>query len=342
MSNDSMLKVDIHNHILPDNIPDFKSEFGYGGFIKLQKMNNQEANMIKDSGEFFRAIKCNCWDSNLRIEEHKSWNLKVQVISTVPVMFSYFAKPKDGLKVSQFLNDNIASTISSNPENYLGLGTLPMQDPELASGEIERCLKDLNFSGFEIGSHINNWKLNAKELEPFYETANHYEIPLFIHPWEMPWTSEEYWMGWLVGMPAETTRAINSLIFGGIMEKYPKIRFTFAHGGGSFPGTFGRISHGYDVKPDLVGRDNKVNPSEYIGRFWTDSLVHSEDALNYLVNFIGIDKVMLGTDYPFPLGELNYPGRLVEENKVLNEEQKRKILGENALKWLKVSKNKFS
>ncbi|HAG49609.1 MAG TPA: 2-amino-3-carboxymuconate-6-semialdehyde decarboxylase, partial [Cryomorphaceae bacterium] len=137
---------------------------------------------------------------------------------------------------------------------------------------------------------------------------------------------------WLVGMPAESSRAICSLIFGGVLERLPGLRVAIAHGGGSFAATLGRIQHGFDVRPDLCAVDNAVAPTQYVGKFWVDSLVHDPLALDFLTNLVGEDKVALGTDYPFPLGELT-PGKLISSMD-WNAEKKAKALGLNALAWL--------
>lgn len=157
---------------------------------------------------------------------------------------------------------------------------------------------------------------------------------LFIHPWEMMGSDQlnKYWLPWLVGMPAETARAICSLIFGGVMEKFPKLRFAFAHGGGSFPYTIGRIKHGFDVRPDLVATDNIISPEKYIGKFWVDSLVHDTKAFQFLVDVMGTDKICLGSDYPFPLGE-SVPGQLIEEM-AFEKSIQENFLFKNAKDWL--------
>ena len=149
-----------------------------------------------------------------------------------------------------------------------------------------------------------------------------------------------YWVPWLVGMPAETSRAICSMIFGGIFERLPQLRVAFAHGGGSFPATIGRIQHGFDVRPDLCAIDNKIDPIDYLGKFWTDSLVHDMDALAFLIKKLGVDKIALGTDYPFPLGEL-VPGGLIESGP-LSKIEKEKMLYLNALDWLGITKEQFN
>ena len=149
----------------------------------------------------------------------------------------------------------------------------------------------------------------------------------------------KYWLPWLVGMPAETSLAICSMIFGGVFERLPKLKVAFAHGGGAFPATIGRIEHGFKVRPDLCAVDNNVNPKDYLGKFYLDSLVHDPKMLDYIVSLMGEDKICLGTDYPFPLGELE-PGMLIH-GMDYSEEKKARLLGENAMEWLGLKKEDF-
>ncbi|MBK9141061.1 MAG: amidohydrolase [Candidatus Melainabacteria bacterium] len=328
------MKIDIHTHIMPEHMPDLKGKYGYGGFIKLDHHASCRARMMSDEGKFFREIEANCWDGTTRLKECDGFKVDIQVLSTIPVLFSYWAKPDDALDLSRFLNDHMASVVAESPDRFIGLGTVPMQSPELAIKEMERCVKDLGFAGIEIGSHINDWNLNAPELFPFFEAAQDLGAAIFVHPWDMMGKEkmERYWLPWLVGMPAETSLAICSMIFGGVLERLPRLRVAFAHGGGSFPATIGRIEHGFMVRPDLCAVDNNVNPRDYLGKFYVDSLVHDERVLKFLIETLGEDAIALGTDYPFPLGELE-PGALIESASI-SEKTKRKLLCENALVWL--------
>lgn len=334
------LTIDIHTHILPKDIPNFKERFGYGGFIHLEHHKPCCARMMKDD-EFFREVEDNCWDAEARMKECDHHHVDVQVLSTVPVMFSYWAKPNDALEVSKFLNDHIAGIQHDYPKRFVGLGTLPMQAPDLAIKELERCVNDLGLAGIEIGSHVNDRNLNAPELFPIFEAAQDLGAAVFVHPWDMMGMNrmKDYWLPWLVGMPAETSLAICSMIFGGVFERLPNLKVAFAHGGGSFPATIGRIEHGYNVRPDLCAVDNQVNPKEYLGRFWLDSLVHDKTMLDYLVKLVGEDKICLGTDYPFPLGELE-PGQLIHST-TYDDKTKEQLLSGSALAWLGLNKERF-
>jgi aminocarboxymuconate-semialdehyde decarboxylase len=324
------MKIDIHTHILPPEIPKFKEIFGYGGFIRLKHHpGNCSADMLDDSGKFFRKVECNCYNADARIHDMDSSSVDIQVLSTVPVMFSYWAKGEDGEYIAQFLNEHIAQVVESQPDRFLGLGTVPLQDPSRAIKECHR-LKKMGFLGIQIGTHVNDWNLDQEELFPFFETCEELGLALFIHPWDMMGKDrmKKYWLPWLVGMPAETSLAICSLIFGGIFKRLPNLRVAFAHGGGSFPMTAGRIQHGYEVRPDLC----PINPRDYLGSFYLDSLVHDPAALKHIIALVGEDKVCLGTDYPFPLGE-TIPGALIEGSD-LDSSIKEKLLAKNALEWL--------
>ena len=209
-------------------MPDFSKKFGYEGFVSMVNQTSKKADMAI-FGEKFRTIKCNCWNPTVRLNEMKDTDITMQVLSPIPVMFCYWAKDIDTLKIARFLNDFISNTCIENPVRFLGLGTVPMQNTELAIKEMERC-KEIGLKGIEIGTNINNKNLNHPDLFPFYEAAESLEMSLFIHPWEMMGMSDinEYWMPWLVGMPAETSRAICALIFGGVLRRFSKLKLSLS------------------------------------------------------------------------------------------------------------------
>lgn len=335
-----LFSIDIHTHILPENIPFWKEKFGYGGFIHLDHHKNCCARMMRDDGKFFREVEDNCWSAEKRMHECDQHHVHVQVLSTVPVMFSYWAKPQDCLEISKFLNDHIAAIVQRYPKRFVGLGTIPMQDPKLAIQELERC-KSIGLKGIQIGTNINQENLDLPKYFEIFAACEQLDMAVFVHPWEMMGEANmhKYWLPWLVGMPAETSRAICSMLFGGVIERLPKLRIAFAHGGGSFPSTIGRIQHGFDCRPDLVAIDNAVPPKNYIGKFWIDSLVHDKNMLDFVVNQFGANKVALGSDYPFPLGE-NVPGELIKSMN-WDDAKKEMLLSGAALDWLGMEKGMF-
>ena len=348
------MKIDLHTHILPRDWPDLDARYGYSGFVRLDHYKPCCARMMKGE-RVFREITDNAWDPKRRIEECDRDGVTMQVLSTVPVMFSYWAKPADTFDLSRRLNDHIAEVVRTNPTRFAGLGTIPLQDPELAAGELERCVRELGLRGVEIGSHVDANEhchgadcrnLDHLSLNAVWSTAEQLEAAIFVHPWDMMGKNRmpKYWLPWLVGMPAETSMAICSMMFGGVFERFPKLRVAFAHGGGAFPFTIGRIEHAFHVRPDLVAIDNKRNPREYLastdgkgkvtpGRFYVDSLVHDPDALRVLLKLFGAERVALGSDYPFPLGEA-HPGKLIESMKELSSAHKAQLLSGTAREFL--------
>lgn len=336
-----MLKIDVHTHILPKDIPAWKERFGYGGFIALDHYQPCSAHMVRDDGKQFRDIESNCWDPVKRIEEMDAHGIGVQVLSTVPVMFSYWAKPADCLEVSKFLNDHIAEIVSEFPLRFVGLGTVPMQEASLAVKELERC-KQIGLAGVQIGTNVNQLNLSEPQFLEFFQACEELSMAVFVHPWEMMGEADmqKYWLPWLVGMPAEVSRAICSLIFSGTLEKCRDLRICFAHGGGSFPATIGRIDHGFNVRPDLCAVDNPHSPRRYLSRMYFDALVHGSAKLDYLIKLVGADQVALGTDYPFPLGELE-PGKLID-SMPYDDMIKSMLFHGAALNWLGLPLSQFS
>jgi len=330
-----MYTIDTHTHIIPKNIPDFAKKFGYGEFITLDHHQAGRAWMMQGNKRF-REIVENCWDAEVRLQEMQQHKIDMQVICTIPVMFSYWAKAKDCLEVSQFLNDDIAATCNAHPNQFVGLATVPMQDSKLAVQELERCMKN-GFRGVQIGSNINDLNLNESQFDEFFAACENLNAAVLVHPWQMMGQEHmtKYWLPWLVGMPAEISRAACSMIFGGVFEKYKNLKVCFAHGGGSLLPTISRIEHGWDCRPDLVAIDNPKNPKTYLGKFWVDSHVCDHKMLQYVIDLIGADKVMQGSDYPFPLGEA-IPGDLVR-TAPLSDLDKGKILGSSAKSWLGIN-----
>lgn len=334
-----MLKIDIHTHILPKNWPNLKERYGYGGFVQLEHCSGCSRMLI--DGEHFRDVTKNCWDPHTRIEECDKYEVDVQVLSTVPVMFSYWAKPKDTADLSMILNDHIADLVTEFPKKFIGLGTLPMQDADLSIKELTRLKEIKGIAGVQIGSHINGWNLDDPRIFPILQAAQDLDLSVFVHPWQMLGSDRMnlYWLPWLVGMPAETALSICSLIFGGVFEKLPKLRIAFAHGGGAFPSIIGRLEHGYNVRPDIVATHNKHNPRDYIGKFYLDSLVHEPSVLQYMIDLFGADCIALGSDYPFPLGEEN-PGEMIKNMK-LEKNIVSALYADTAIKWLNLKRQDY-
>lgn len=336
------MKIDCHAHILPESWPSLKEKFGYGGFITLDHHTPGSARMMRDDGVFFRQIEENCWNPEAILRDMDAHSVDVMVLCTVPVLFSYWAQPVHTLEWSQFLNDHLASVVRTYPNRFIGLGTLPMQDVTLACQELRRVVLDLGMPGVEIGSNINGMNLDDPCLDPFWQEAERLGAAIFIHPWEMMGAdrTSRYFQQWLVGMPAETTLAATSMIFGGVFDRFPKLRVMFSHAGGSLPFTIGRISHGYHARPDLCNVNNVHDPRSYVGKFWVDGITHDADALRFLIQLMGAEKVAYGTDYPFPLGDLEH-GRFIEDMADLDAATKEQLFSTSVCEFLGIDVRKF-
>ncbi len=346
------MKIDLHTHILPREWPDLDAKYGYSGFVRLDHYQPCCARMMIGD-RVFREITDNVWDPKRRIEECDRAGVTMQVLSTVPVMFSYWAKPRDALDLSRRLNDHIAEVVREHPTRFAGLATIPLQDPDLAAQELERCLRELGLRGAQIGTHVDanehcsptdGRNLDDRALNAVWHTAEQLDAAIFVHPWDMLGKERmpKYWLPWLVGMPAETSLAICSMMFSGVFDRFPKLRVAFAHGGGSFPFTAGRIDHAFRVRPDLVAVDNQTHPRSYLAsgsspaRFYVDSLVHDPEALRMLLTLFGAERVALGSDYPFPLGEAR-PGDLIESIGDLLPNERSQLLSGTAREFLGIN-----
>ncbi len=341
--------VDLHTHILPERWPDWTQRSGYPGWVYLEHHGPGCARMMQTTGtavgkpgppKFFREIQSNCWDPKVRLQEMAACGVDVQVLSTVPVMFAHWARPGDALDLHRFLNDHLAGVCAAHKGRFYGLGVLPLQAPELACAELERCVRQLGLAGVQIGTHCNGLNLDAPELRPVLATAARLNASVFVHPWDMLGGDRlsKYWMPWLVGMPTETTIAIMSVLFGGVLDAFPTLRIGFAHGGGSFPGTLGRIEHGQQARPDLFPADASLVRA-YLAqqgrpaRFYVDALTHDAPALRALLPLFSPRRVAMGSDYPFPLGE-DRPGSLIRSLPELSDADRASLLGGAALEFL--------
>ncbi|MEK4426320.1 amidohydrolase family protein [Solibacillus sp. FSL K6-1523] len=332
------MRIDFHTHIYPEDLPDLAKKYGNDRWPILENKCSCGADIMV-SGKVFRAVDAQVWDAEKRIEDMDRERVDMQVLSPVPVTFSYWAPVEQALELAVYQNDFIAQTVKQYPNRFIGLGTVPLQDAEVSVKELIRC-KEIGLAGIEIGTNVNGQNLDSDYLLPFFKVAEQYEMPLFVHPWETmakDRTPEHNFM-YTIGMPSETALAAASLLWSGVMEKCPNLKVCFAHGGGSFPYILPRLDQGWKVWPDI--RKTEHPPSYYTKNFYFDSLVYEPQNLQYLIDRFGVDKVIMGSDYPFLLREID-PGKVIDEYGALSDEDRAAILGENVLSFLNIERSKI-
>lgn len=326
------MRVDFHTHIIPENFSELTKHLQGDRMPHLHRTCACGANIMV-GGKVFREVTDQVWDPEKRLYDMEQEGVDVQVLSPIPVTFSYWASEEDGLIVSRIQNDYIAEIVQQYPGKFIGLGTVPMQNTSAAIREMDRCINELGLMGIEIGTNINGKNLDDPIFLDFFEMAEKWEVPLFIHPWETLGKDRitRHNLMYTVGMPSETALAGASLILGGVMDKYPNLKICFAHGGGSLPYIIHRLDQGWKSWPHL--RLIQKPPSYYAKKFYYDSLVNSPVNVQYLVENYGYEQVIMGSDYPFLLRETP-PGKIIDNTLGVTDEQKQAMLGGNALRFL--------
>jgi len=330
--------VDFHNHM---EIP-AASDFIKPHLPAQENMNLRISN--PKSGEITRKqfeVRRREWrDVDRRLEDMDAMDLDVMAVSCLPMQFYYATDANAGHEASQIINDGIAANIKDHPDRFVGLGTVPLQDTNLALKELDRCVKDLGFAGIQIGARVRDEELSAERLEPFWARCQELDIPIFIHPssFASPRFAQHY-LANVIGNPLDTTVAVHYLIFDGVMARYPRIKFYLSHGG-AFAAAYGaRMDHAFGARPDCREHINEL-PSTYLKRFYVDNIVFAVDQLKYLIDKFGADHVAIGTDYPADMGEYN-PVEHVYQVEGLSESDREKICGLNALRLMNLEEKRF-
>jgi aminocarboxymuconate-semialdehyde decarboxylase len=282
-------------------------------------------------GKLFATIGPKLNNIDLRLADMDALGIDVQAISPSPVQYYYFAPPELGREAARTVDDGIAAAIAKYPDRMIGMGTVPLQDPQMAIAEMRRCVKELDMRGIEISSHVNGRELAAAEFRPFFAVAEELGVLIFLHPlgFSHGQRLSEHYLNNIIGNPIESTIAVSDLIFSGALEAYPGLKLCVAHGGGCLPGYWGRMDHAYRVREDCRQHISR-EPSSYLRQLWLDTLVFDQDELDWLVRTHGADRLCLGTDYPFDMAEPDPIGFHAR----LNQDEKAKILGGNAAELL--------
>jgi aminocarboxymuconate-semialdehyde decarboxylase len=367
-------KWDVHTHItLPPETYDALERFThYADFVRVRQHETQPccAEMVNSHGERQRVIENNAYDARARLSDCDRYGVTMQILSPTPMMIpDYVDHAQDAAEICRILNDNNAALVSEFPHRFTAIGTLPMRHPNQALKEMERIREHHNMRGIEINSNIHGLDLDNPLFFPIFEAATALNMAVFIHPWggfmmpseaklQQRMNKNRHWRPWLIGMALETTLAFDSMYFGRVHERLPQLRVMYAHGGGNFPSLLGRFEHGAYCRPDLF-ENAPPDPAKTIRDcgIYVDTLVHQEAVLKMLIEILGVERIAMGSDYPYPLGELDlfdaetrlnqegllcpypepkgiYPGHLVEHLACLDEMQKQRMLSGTAKEWL--------
>ncbi len=322
-------RIDVHSHFFPA-VTQADSAMLCSSDAPWLKDNGDGTGFIMSGQEKYRPVQSELWDPDQRLAEMDRSGTSIQVISATPILFSYSCAPSIGERWAAHINDLASEMCATDPQRLRPMSHAPLQDVDIACREVSRA-KANGHVGVHIGNHVDGRNLDDPELVRFLHHCAEEEIPVFVHPWNTmaPERMTKYMLKWLVGMPAETHLAILSLILCGAFERLPgNLKICFAHGGGNFAAQLARVDNAWKRR-DLIRTDCPHPPSHYVDRFWIDSAVFGEPALRLQTDVMGIERIMMGSDYPFPLGE-EEPGSVVAASSHLSDSEKERILASNA------------
>src|ERR1039458_4427779 len=327
-----MQVIDIHNHFFPSSWPDWAARYGTPNWPSIKHTEAGKADIMVGD-RFFRRIYSACWDPEVRLQEMDRDGVDLQVISATPVLFEYERPVEHALDCAQLFNDLALELCSRGRGRLKSFCQVPLQDIDAGCKELSRCMQSGHL-GVQIGNHVGSKNLDDPGVATFLHHCADEGAAVLVHPWEMFGRERmpKYMMPWTVGMPAETQLSVVALILSGAFDRLPSaLRICFAHGGGSFAYLLGRLENAWHRHPVARG-ECEYPPSHYLNRFYADSAVFDQRALQFLVGTMGADRVMLGSDYPFPLGEERV-GSLIRQSN-LPQPTKTKLLSGNAIRFL--------
>jgi aminocarboxymuconate-semialdehyde decarboxylase len=297
------VRIDLHTHLIPEGWEDWASRFGGSRWPRLVRRDFCRATIMTGE-QFFRDVDDRCWSPERRIEDMDRLGIDRQALSPPPVMFCYWADGRANEAFARLQNDNVAAVVARHPRRFVGMATVPLQDADLAVKELRRCREQLGLRAVEIGSCPAGRDFDDPVLFAFFEACADLDVAVLVHP-AAPLIGQDrltkYYFPLIVGNPLETALAISKLIFGAVLERLPRLRMCFAHGGGAFPFTLARLDHGWTVRPEGPAAIPRP-PREYAKLLYFDSLTLSPANLNFLVAQFGAERVVLGSDYPFDMG----------------------------------------
>ncbi len=286
--------------------------------------------------EQVKAIEQRLTMAEFRLPDMDRLGIDIQAISPSPIQYYYWAEADLGRTVTRMINDRVAEAVASHPDRFVGMGTVPMQSPEFAVAEMRRCVTELGMRGIEIATNVDGRDLADPMFRPFFAAAEELDVLIFIHPHHFthPERLTQHYFNNVIGNPLESTIAVSHLIFGGVLERYAGLKICVAHGGGYLAAYAGRMDHAFRSRRDCREHISRP-PTDYLKKLYFDTMVFEADQLAFLVEKYGSDHILMGTDYPFDMGEPQ-PVEFVESVPSLNDVDRERILGGNAARLLKL------
>lgn len=331
------LTVDIHCHVhVPEADDLLRERTRASDHMDQKELSSASGLTARINARQQQAILPKLTDPAVRIADMDRQGVDIQALSPSPFHYNYGAPAEVGRVTAKVVNDRIAEVVAGNPDRFVGMGTLPLQDGDMAVAELERCVKDLGFRGVEISTHVNGRDLTRAGLEKFFARTEELGVLIFIHPIGSSITermTDHYFLN-LIGHPFESALAIGHLVFDGYLETYPGLKICVAHGGGYVPAYSGRFDHPFELREDCRVNLSKP-PSEYVKKLYFDTIVFTEHQLRYLIETWGAERIVMGTDYPYDMAETDPVGH-VNSVKGLNEADKARVLGGNAADLLSI------
>ena len=325
--------VDMHCHVGTPACVDLSRAFLQDHVGDVHPHLNRET--LEYNEEQFRLLAEKLVDPTERLRDMDSMGIDVQAISVAPPQYYYWADPELGLRLSMMQNDHLAELVEGNPDRFVALGTVPLQDTAAAVGELERCVNELGFRGVEICTSVNSIDLDDPRFRRFFARASELGVVVLLHPEGFAEANARlapYYLSNVIGNPLDTTVAASKIIHGGVLEEYPDLRLCLSHGGGFLPFYSSRMDHSYEFRPEGRKRISKP-PSHYLKMMYFDCLVFDAAHLGFLVSQVGVDHVVVGTDYPFDMGHYDPLGQ-IDSVATLTDEERAMIKGGNAMRLL--------
>jgi len=327
------MNIDVHAHYVPPESLRVASEIGQRYGLGLAKNDRGRDVLTRDGKTFLTQLKAEFTDLDLRLSIMDQQGIDMHVLSPASSYFFYWLPAEESLEFARWLNEQFADAVAKHPERLVALGSVPMQDGVKAAQELERAMTKLGLRGVEVSSNINGRYFNDPSFNPFWETAQALDALIFVHPNQVVGADrmKDYNLANLIGNPTDTSLAFAKLIFGGVLERFPRLKFLLAHAGGFLPYTWGRLDRGYRIQDSAAAKLTKP-PSEYVKLLNFDTITHSSMALEYLVANFGAEKVLLGSDYPYDMGDPE-PVQSLHGTKIANP-QRELISSANARRLL--------